>query len=110
MKKTVQGRLITGSLEAENPGDFYFLSQGGSGVTIEATGLPAPLIENAGLGFVCPCGCGTPGCVMIAPNGEKSHNWTWDGNTEKPTLTPSIQRVGGCKWHGYLRNGVWESC
>jgi hypothetical protein len=29
--------------------------------------------------------------------------WSWDGNREAPTFTPSIN-CGGC-WHGYLRNG-----
>ena len=34
--------------------------------------------------------------------------WGWDGNEEKPTLTPSIHAPG--EWHGYLRNGRLESC
>ena len=38
--------------------------------------------------------------------------WQWDGNVEKPTLSPSI----GCghrpdfHWHGYLRAGRFEAC
>ena len=40
--------------------------------------------------------------------------WKWDGNVERPTLTPSINCVaekggkptGGCGWHGHITNGV----
>jgi hypothetical protein len=34
--------------------------------------------------------------------------WTWDGNEQLPTLTPSILSPG--QWHGYLRAGRLESC
>ena len=34
--------------------------------------------------------------------------WQWDGNEEKPTLTPSILFNGS--WHGWLRNGRLCSC
>lgn len=34
--------------------------------------------------------------------------WQWDGNVEKPTLSPSIDVHG--HWHGYLRDGVLQSC
>lgn len=34
--------------------------------------------------------------------------WQWDGNEEKPTLSPSIHCPG--LWHGYLRAGRLESC
>ena len=29
--------------------------------------------------------------------------WKWDGNKDKPTLTPSINIIG--VWHGWLRDG-----
>lgn len=35
-------------------------------------------------------------------------SWEWDGNENKPTLTPSVHRVGS--WHGFIRNGRMESC
>ena len=60
------------------------------------------------------------GHVNIRPNYKgDGASWDWDGNIEKPTLTPSVHalpiepyddypsRVG---WHGFLRNGRWESC
>lgn len=34
--------------------------------------------------------------------------WGWDGNEDKPTITPSILVHG--LWHGYCRNGRFESC
>ena len=39
-------------------------------------------------------------------NGRAS--WEWDGNRERPTLSPSLHRPG--VWHGYIRAGRLESC
>ena len=30
-------------------------------------------------------------------------SWSWDGNEESPTLSPSLHAVGS--WHGWIRNG-----
>lgn len=60
--------------------------------------------------YACPCGCGASGAVRVQA-GQKpatSPSWEWDGNWEAPTLSPSVHHVG--HWHGWLRNGVWESC
>lgn len=40
------------------------------------------------------------------PGGDRV--WGWDGNTEAPTLTPSIHDQN--HWHGYLKAGRLESC
>lgn len=40
--------------------------------------------------------------------------WGWNGNLERPTLTPSIncqserdgKPAGGCGWHGFITNGT----
>lgn len=64
--------------------------------------------EIAGLGFRCPCGCGREGYLPFAREGDHP-SWEWDGNLEKPTLTPSVLQVGGCRWHGWLRNGEWKA-
>jgi hypothetical protein len=67
--------------------------------------------------FRCPCGCGD--CIGIGiklasdpiPEGfDREDFWDWNGDKEKPTLTPSIQAVGGCQYHGYLTAGVFKSC
>jgi Family of unknown function (DUF6527) len=41
-----------------------------------------------------------------APGGNRV--WGWNGNEDKPTLTPSIHAVG--IWHGFLTNGELKSC
>lgn len=80
--------------------------------------------------FVCP-GCATPytfpdgtehtpsGVHMLPVSGDANGRpvWTWDGNLEAPTLSPSIatkihpydeqsRPLGFC--HSYLRGGVFE--
>lgn len=68
--------------------------------------------------FVCPnrkrCG------VLLGPRfvDRKTPDslcvWQWDGNIERPTITPSInciaekngQPTGGCGWHGFITGGV----
>lgn len=72
-------------------GDFEFYTDGG---------------RIAGIIYVCPCGCGKTGALGFRP--QPSPSWEWDGNQESPTLSPSVHHVG--HWHGWLRNGVWESC
>lgn len=63
-----------------------------------------------GMIFVCPCGCGHESALDFRreDRAEFHPSWEWDGNKEAPTLSPSVHRVG--HWHGWLRNGVWESC
>lgn len=64
--------------------------------------------DKTGILFRCPCGCGDNLGVDFA--GEPAPRWTWDGNEARPTISPSIRRVGGCGWHGWLKGGVFESC
>ncbi len=68
--------------------------------------------------FVCPNGkrCG----VLLGPTPVARQHpdglcvWGWDGNSERPTLTPSLnciamkdgQPTSGCGWHGFITNGV----
>ena len=56
-----------------------------------------------GLLTCCPCGCGL---VAILPFDK----WSWDGNAEAPTLSPSIlhyDRESKPHWHGFLQAGFW---
>jgi hypothetical protein len=64
-----------------------------------------------GLEFCCPCGCGDESWLPLVMQGQPhdQHAWGWDGNKQQPTLTPSIRRTYGCKFHGYLQAGVWTS-
>lgn len=59
--------------------------------------------------FVCPCGCGVLGALPFRPYPD-GPSWEWDGNREKPTLMPSVQKTSPCRWHGWLRAGEWVSC
>lgn len=64
--------------------------------------------------FVCPCGCGdivTVAASSVAGGDTEDSTgrpcWHWNGDREHPTLTPSIQYALGCRWHGWLRGGVF---
>lgn len=64
--------------------------------------------------FVCP-GCvaggseGYDGVHMLAVNSEvKSPSWNWNGDLEKPTLSPSILSQGYSRCHSFLRDGVFQ--
>lgn len=59
------------------------------------------------------------GQLKVRPYSGKSASWDWNGDVEKPTLSPSVhalpaepknQYPGRIGWHGWLRNGIWESC
>jgi hypothetical protein len=55
----------------------------------------------------CP-GCNARHIINVEkplPNGAK---WTWDGNVDAPTFSPSINIVGQC--HYFIRNGMIEFC
>jgi len=90
-----------------------WVGHGGEGVTDTATGAAIPRREQVAIDFDCPCGCGSRCCIEFAnpldggpPTRTDDHTWTRTGDTfETLTLTPSIQRVGGCGWHGHITNG-----
>lgn len=64
--------------------------------------------------YICPRGrhCGVP--LQPAEPNAAGCSWTWDGNLDRPTLTPSINCNGkapdgtptGCGWHGLITAGV----
>lgn len=60
--------------------------------------------------FVCPNGRRCGGLIGPVPHEKDAdhqcYTWGWDGNLEKPTLTPSFNCVGGCGWHGHITAGV----
>ena len=92
--------LVTGKhvpdidVEGLNPGDFSFF-----------TGYTSKKI--LGLLFVCPCGCDHRSSLNFDPRGTPV--WRWNGDQEKPTLSPSVFRTDECRWHGFLVDGVWKS-
>lgn len=81
----IPGRLCETWDELEQPGDFHFV--------------------HGGLVFKCPCGCDDTLSVNFErPNEPK---WTLNGDRTSPTVRPSIRRLGGCHWHGFLTDGQW---
>lgn len=73
-------------------------------------------IHYDALAFICP-GCvgddtrKSTGLHMLAVNTNKtSPAWTWDGNLEAPTISPSILTGHGSPFrcHSFLKAGVFE--
>ena len=116
-----------GGLGISQPGpDPCIVCQGVGCDACHKTGkqyVPAPTRHGVGISFRCPCGThprdeeyDTDRCVILLENpldGQgrfdattPGHYWTRTGETfETISLTPSIQRVGGCGWHGFITNG-----
>lgn len=69
---------------------------------VVASSVPGAFqFDENGIQFNCPCGCGS----ML---GASFPRWTFDA--DKITLTPSVRRLDGCKWHGFLTDGVFTFC
>ena len=78
----------------DQPGQFQFRREGEKA-------------ENVRIVYGCPrrpgSSCSVPVRGESLPNGAGP--WGWDGNLENPTITPSINCVGGCGWHGFITAG-----
>jgi len=78
-------------------GDFYW--------TVAACGrtlwvmIPCPGLQGGTPGALRPIICPW----SIGYRNDSGAQWSWDGNEDKPTLTPSLHAVG--LWHGWVRNG-----
>ena len=90
-----------------------FFGAGGEGIST-AAGDPVPRRHGVGMVFDCPCGkcgvqCQVEFTVAIDGNPWRLKAWNRTGATfETMTLQPSIhraKRLGGCGWHGWIRNG-----
>jgi hypothetical protein len=53
--------------------------------------------------FKCPCGCGVGIWLNLA--GANRPRWDLTEKDGIPTVTPSINRVVGCKSHFWIREG-----
>lgn len=93
-RESVNCRRVANFDAVEGPGDFYF--------------EPVPTMPGEthlhimlpGRAFIC---------IGVARGASTTPKvWGWDGNEDKPTLTPSIHAVG--HWHGFLTAGVLKSC
>ena len=89
---------------------------GGEGITQD--GNPVTRREGMGVSFDCPCGKEHLSYEKRAyiffdnpfDGGTNSYGgkslWKRTGDTfDNLTLTPSIQRMGDCKWHGFITKG-----
>jgi hypothetical protein len=93
-----------------------WVGHGGEGVTQH--GQPVPRRERVAISFDCPCGRGERVCVEFSnpvdgggPTRSDGHTWHRDGDTfETLSLTPSLQRMDECRWHGYLTRGELIPC
>ena len=66
--------------------------------------------ENESLIYICPCGCGELRSVPTSRHLGQVGKWLRGEDDDKPTLAPSIRHLDGCRWHGWLQNGVWTPC
>lgn len=60
--------------------------------------------RGAHMFYVCP---GNRVCALRLQEGPPPGNqvWGWDGDMEKPTISPSIN-CHSCGWHGWIKEGV----
>lgn len=70
--------------------------------------IDAPISEctHVSLNFPGPSGCITLP-VILKGTREGSGCWTWNGDTEKPTLRPSVLTEGSSRGHGKFRCHTW---
>ena len=82
--------------DRQPPAKFMFMGHGANG-------------QPKWLSFPCPGKLGkshpeTRCMISLRPQkNDTGASWDWDGNRERPTITPSVN----CKdcWHGWIRNG-----
>lgn len=88
-----------------------WVDAGGEGIT--RNGQPVPWRRGVGMTLDCPCGCGERHYVaFIQPlDGgpaldDDGPRWSRTGDSfEALTLTPSLQKPDGCRWHGFITKG-----
>ena len=102
MKRNCKAIEVEDAFENGEPGVFNFYG---------STNSNSSLIY--GMMFICPCGCGILASIAFKNNKDsKGPIWRWDGNKERPTISPSININKGeiGSWHGFLRNGEFKEC
>lgn len=80
-------------------------------------GAPSGYAATAHIIFVCPnakrCSILLGPTFVDRPTPDGLCVWGWDGNMDRPTITPSINCIsekdgkptGGCGWHGHITAG-----
>lgn len=88
--------------EAAGPGAIYLwrfaekLAEGGTSGHI--------MLKCPGCGQSSGMHCRVPGTAH--PEGIQS----WELSGLQPTMNPSINCVGCCGWHGWLKDGIFSKC
>ena len=77
-------------MDVSSPGDFMWASIAGQKDII----LAVPSKNEIGFAIAR-----LPVTTEAASDGV----WHWDGDEERPTLSPSVHTLG--HWHGWVRNG-----
>jgi hypothetical protein len=69
--------------------------------------------DNGHIMLKCP-GCGSESGMHVRSPGiehpKSGQSWEISGLPDAITLSPSINCVGCCGWHGYLTNGEYSKC
>jgi Family of unknown function (DUF6527) len=81
-------------------------------MTIKVTnklGITQEAGSHFGLTYLhwCP-GCDGPHAINVEKPNHCNAKWSFDGNVESPTFSPSINYVGMC--HYFIRGGRIEFC
>ncbi len=94
------------------PGDFQWQDDGAP--PGERAPAAAAAADDLRLAFACPkepgrlC-TGGSGIIVGLTKPACKPSWAWDGNADRPTLTPSID-CKACGWHGWLQSGEFRPC
>ncbi len=68
--------------------------------------------EIIGFNIACP-GCGKWGCISFVAFDHFTNPWRVTGGSTADVRSLSVMNSilnHCCGWHGYLKNGVFESC
>lgn len=79
------------------------------GVTIQTPGLIYRISKSC-IVMNCPC-CGDESAMDVYESDQPkspSPSWLIENFSEAVTLSPSINCVGCCGWHGYLKHGEFK--
>lgn len=91
--KPIEMRRVDPEDGLQQVGDFYWSVNSGNGKRRLVLAIPDKEFEK---------GWGYSRWSIDHPN-HCNAQWSWDGNEDKPTLTPSLHAV--TTWHGWVRNG-----
>lgn len=84
-----------------------------------ADGSPVALRSGVGISLECPCGnkdcsriyIGFSNPVDVGSAYTSGPKWSRVGDDFNTlSLTPSIQRMSNCHWHGFITNGEIVKC